>query len=201
MGTRESYRIFTPLISAPSTNIRALLTRSTARITNERGGHTSRYEEGQPLSMHEEGRPIGPPLLVIYSVENRTRGPALAPPRPRPFRPVRRSSSDGRTSPAARRTGCATRRTRLPGARSPGLRRSGSSPASRPAPSSACRPRSRSCAPPYRSRGRKRHLGTEVRPNGNTGQTTGAKRIDRTRHNLTSNGVKDRSRSPLMLVP
>ena len=159
MGTRESYRIFTPLISSLSTNIRALLTHSTARITYERDGHTARYEEG--------ATPAGHPLLVIYSVENRTRGPLLAPPRPRPFRPVRRSSSDGRTSPA-----------------------------SRPAPSSACQPRSRSCAPPYRSRGRKRHLGTEVRPNGNTGQTTDAKRIDRTRHNLTSNGVKDRSRSP-----
>ena len=188
MGTRESYRIFTPLVSSRSTNIRALLTHSTARITNERGGHTTRYEEG--------ATPAGHPLLVIYSVENRTRGPVLVPPRPRSFRPVRRSSSDGRTSPAARRTGCATRRTRLPGARSPGWRRSESSPASRPAPSSACQPRSRSCAPPYRSRGRKRHLGTEVRPNGNTGQTTDAKRIDRTRHNLTSNGVIDRSRSP-----
>ena len=167
MGTYEPYRIFTPLISSRPTNIRAILTYSTARITNERGGHTTRYEEAQPLSTHEEGAiPAGHPLLVIYSVENRTRGSVLAPPRPRRFRPVRRSSSDGRTSPA-----------------------------SRPKPSSACQPRSRSCAPPCRSHGRKRHRGTEVRPNGNTGQTTDAKRIDRTRHNLTSNGVIDRSRS------
>ena len=159
MGTCEPYRIFTPLVSSRPTNIRAVLTYSTARITNERGGHTTRYEEG--------AIPAGHPLLVIYSVENRTRGSVLAPPRPRPFRPVRRSSSDGKTSPA-----------------------------SRPEPSSACQPRSRSCAPPCRSHGRKRHRGTEVRPNGNTGQTTDAKRIDRTRHNLTSNGVIDRSRSP-----
>ncbi len=168
MGTCESYRIFTPLIPSRSTIIRALLTQSTARITNERDGHTTRYEEGQPTSTHEEGAtPAGHPLLVIYSAENRTRRSVLSPPRPRRFRPLRRSSSDGRTSPA-----------------------------SRTEPSSACQPRSRSCAPPYRSRGRKRHLGTEVRPNGNTGQTTDAKRIDRTRNNLTSNGVKDRSRSP-----
>ena len=186
-----------PLISSRSTIIRALLTQSTARITNERDGHTTRYEEGQPTSTHEEGAtPAGRPLRVIYSAENRTRRSVLSPPRPRRFRPLRRSSSDGRTSPAERRRGCATRRTRLPGARFPGWRRSESSPASRPAPSSACQPRSRSCAPPYRSHGRKRHLGTEVRPNGNTGQTTDAKRIDRTRNNLTPNGVKDRSRSP-----
>ena len=168
MGTCESYRIFMPLISSRSTIIRASLTQSTARITNERDGHTTRYEEGQPASTHEEGAtPAGCPLLVIYSAENRTRRSVLSPPRPRRFRPLRRSSSDGRTSPA-----------------------------SRTEPSSACQPRSRSCAPPYRSHGRKRHLGTEVRPNGNTGQTTDAKRIDRTRNNLTPNGVKDRSRSP-----
>ncbi len=129
MGTRESYRIFTPLISSLSMNIRALLTHSTARITYERDGLTARYEEG--------ATPAGRPLLVIYSVENRTRRSVLTPPRPRPFRPVRRSSSGGRTSPAAHRRGCATRRTRRPGARSPGWRRSGSSPASRPAPSSS----------------------------------------------------------------
>ena len=171
MGTRESYRIFTPLISSPSTNIRALLTHSTGRITNERGGHTTRYEEGQPLSTHAEGAtPAGHPLLVIYSVGNRTRGPVLAPPRPRPFRPVRRSSSDGRTSPAARRTDCATRRTRLPGARSPGWRQSGSSPASRPVPSSTCQPRSRSCAPPCRSRG------PRVRPGSRRGIPAGCGR-------------------------
>ena len=84
MGTCESYRIFTPLISSRSTNIRALLTQSTARITNERDGHTTRYEEGQPTSTHEEGAtPAGRPLLVIYSAENRTRRSVLAPPRPR----------------------------------------------------------------------------------------------------------------------
>ena len=81
MGTRESYRIFTPLVSSRSTNIRALLTHSTARITNERGGHTTRYEEAQPLSTHEEGAiPADHSLLVIYSVENRMRGSVLAPP-------------------------------------------------------------------------------------------------------------------------
>ena len=62
MGTRESYRIFTPLVSSRSTNIRALLTHSTARITNERGGHTTRYEEeATPEHARGGGNPCGPP--------------------------------------------------------------------------------------------------------------------------------------------